>query len=108
MRSFGLRAPTDVQVEGADIQGSRRVGDKMLNELRQVRGLVDLRVNQRFDYPKFDVVLDRTKAAQAGFTPRDLASSLLVSLSGSFQTTPTFSLKWQNGGSYKLATPTPQ
>src|SRR5438876_995291 len=106
--NFGLPAPIDIQVEGADIQGNRRVADKMLNELRQVRGLVDLRVNQRFDYPKFDVVLDRTKAAQAGFTARDLASSLLVSLSGSFQTTPTFFLNWQNGVSYNLATLTPQ
>ena len=106
--NFGLPAPIDIQIEGADIQGNRRVADKMLNELRQVRGLVDLRVHQRFDYPKFDVALDRTKAGQAGFTARDLASSLLVSLSGSFQTTPTFFLNWQNGVSYNLATQTPQ
>src|SRR5437667_250143 len=106
--NFGLPAPIDIQVEGADIQGNRRAADTMLDELRQVRGLVDLRLNQRFDYPKFDVVLDRTKAAQAGFTARDLASSVLVSLSGSFQTTPTFFLNWQNGVSYNLATQTPQ
>ena len=106
--NFGLPAPIDIQIEGADIQGNRRLADKMLNELRQVRGLVDLRVHQRFDYPKFDVALDRTKAGQAGFTARDLASSLLISLSGSFQTTPTFFLNWQNGLSYNLATQTPQ
>src|SRR3989449_561685 len=106
--NFGLPAPIDIQIEGADIQGNRRVADKMLNELRQVRGLVDLRVNQRFDSPKFDVVLDRTKAGQAGFTARDLASSLLISLSGSFQTTPTFFLNWQNGVSYNVATQNPQ
>jgi multidrug efflux pump subunit AcrB len=106
--NFGLPAPIDIQIEGADIQGNRRVADQMLNELRQVRGLADLRVQQRFDYPKFDVVLDRTKAGQGGFTTRDLATSLLVSLSGSFQTTPTFFLNWQNGVSYNLATQTPQ
>src|SRR6266581_2019197 len=106
--NFGLPAPIDIQIEGADIQGNRRAADKMLNELRQVRGLVDLRVHQRFDYPKFDVAIDRTKAGQAGFTARDLATSLLVSLSGSFQTTPTFFLNWQNGVNYNLATQTPQ
>jgi multidrug efflux pump subunit AcrB len=106
--NFGLPAPIDVQIEGADIQGNRRVADKMLNELAEVRGLVDLRVHQRFDSPKFDVAIDRTKAGQAGFTARDLASSLLVSLSGSFQTTPTFFLNWQNGVNYNLATQTPQ
>ena len=106
--NFGLPAPIDVQIEGADIQGNRRVADQMLNELRKVPGLVDLRIQQRFDYPKFDVTVDRTKAGQAGFTTRDLANSLLVSLSGSFQTTPTFFLNWQNGVSYNLATQTPQ
>jgi multidrug efflux pump subunit AcrB len=106
--NFGLPAPIDVQIEGADVQGNRRIADKMLNELRQVDGLADLRVNQRFDYPKFDVAIDRTKAGQAGFSVRDLGTSLLVSLSGSFQTTPTFFLNWQNGVSYNLATQTPQ
>jgi multidrug efflux pump subunit AcrB len=73
-----------------------------------VPGLVDLRLQQRFDYPKFDVLVDRTKAGQGGFSMRDLAGSLLVSLSGSAQTTPTFFLNWQNGVSYSLATQTPQ
>src|SRR5438132_7306915 len=106
--NFGLPAPIDIQLEGADVQGNRRVADQMLNELRRVPGLVDLRIQQRFDYPKFDVTVDRTKAGQGGFTTRDLASSLLVSLSGSFQTTPTFFLNWQNGVNYNLATQTPQ
>jgi multidrug efflux pump subunit AcrB len=106
--NFGQPAPIDIQIEGADVQGNRRVANDMLNELRQVPGLVDLRIQQRFDYPKFDITVDRTKAGQGGFTERDLASSLLVSLSGSFQTTPTFFLNWQNGVSYNLATQTPQ
>ena len=106
--NFGLPAPIDVQIDGADVEGNRRVAEQMLNELRQVPGLVDLRIQQPFDYPKFDVDVDRTKAGQGGFTARDLANSLLVSLSGSFQTTPTFFLNWQNGVSYNLATQTPQ
>ena len=106
--NFGLPAPIDVQIDGADVAGNRRVAEQMLNELRQVPGLVDLRIQQPFDYPKFDVAVDRTKAGQGGFTARDIGNSLLVSLSGSFQTTPTFFLNWQNGVSYNLATQTPQ
>jgi multidrug efflux pump subunit AcrB len=106
--NFGLPAPIDVQIEGADVQGNRRVAQEMLKELRRVPGLVDLRIQQPYDYPKFDVLVDRTKAGQGGFTERDLANSLLVSLSGSFQTTPTFFLNWQNGVNYNLATQTPQ
>ncbi len=106
--NFGLPAPIDIQLEGADMQSNHQVADQLLNDLRQVPGLVDLRIQQTFDYPKFHIDVDRTKAAQGGFTPRDVASSLLVSLSGSFQTTPTFFLNWQNGVNYSLVTQTPQ
>ena len=106
--NFGLPAPIDIQLEGADMESNRQVANTLLNELRQVPGLVDLRIQQTFDYPKFHIAVDRTKAAQGGFTPRDVASSLLVSLSGSFQTTPTFFLNWQNGVNYSLVTQTPQ
>ena len=106
--NFGLPAPIDIQIEGADIEGNRKVADKMLNELRRVPGLVDLRIQQAFDYPTFDINVDRTKASQAGFVQRNVATSVLNSLSGSFQVTPMFFLNWQNGVQYNLVTQTPQ
>jgi multidrug efflux pump subunit AcrB len=106
--NFGLPAPIDIQVEGANVQANREVANKILNEMRHVPGIADARIQQSFDYPKFHIDVDRTKAAGGGFTQRDVATSLLVSLSGSFQTTPTFFLNWQNGVNYNLATQTPQ
>ena len=106
--NFGLPAPVDIQIDGADIEGNRQLADRMLAELRHVPGLVDLHIAQSFDYPKFHIDVDRTKAILGGYTQRDVASSLLVSLSGSFQTTPTFFLDWQNGAQYNLVTQTPQ
>jgi CzcA family heavy metal efflux pump len=106
--NFGLPAPVDIQIEGADLDGNRQVANQILTDLRQVPGLTDLRIQQPFDYPTFEVAVDRTKASQGGFTMRDVASSVLVSLSGSFQTSPTFFLDWQNGVNYNLVTQTPQ
>ena len=106
--NFGLPAPIDIQIEGADLDGNRQVANRILTDLRQVPGLTDLRIQQPFDYPTFEVAVDRTKASQGGFTMRDVASSVLVSLSGSFQTSPTFFLDWQNGVNYNLVTQTPQ
>jgi multidrug efflux pump subunit AcrB len=77
-------------------------------ELRQVPGLTDLRVQQAFDTPKLEVSVDRTKAAGAGFTPRDVANSVLLTLSGSGQTNPATFLNWKNGVSYSLVTQAPQ
>ncbi|HEX7213689.1 MAG TPA: efflux RND transporter permease subunit, partial [Methylomirabilota bacterium] len=106
--NFGLPAPIDVQIEGSDLQGNRQVANRMLTELRQVPGLTDLRIQQNFDAPKLEVSVDRTKAAGAGFTPRDVASSVLLTLSGSGQTNPATFLNWQNGVSYSLVTQAPQ
>jgi len=106
--NFGLPAPVDIQIDGADIEGNRAVADRILGEIRRVPGITDARMQQNFDYPKFHVSVDRTKAAEGGYTPRDVASSLLVSLSGSFQVTPTFFLNWQNGVNYNLVEQTPQ
>src|SRR5206468_53088 len=65
--NFGLPAPIDVQIEGSDLEGNRQVANKILEELRQVSGLTDLRIQQNFDFPKLQVSVDRTKAAGAGF-----------------------------------------
>jgi multidrug efflux pump subunit AcrB len=106
--NFGLPAPVDIQIDGADLENNRQVANRILEQLRHVPGVVDARIQQNFDYPKFHIAVDRTKAAEGGFTQRDVATSLLVSLSGSFQTTPTFFLNWQNGVNYNLVEQTPQ
>ena len=106
--NFGLPAPIDVQIEGSDIDTNREVAARMLHEIAKVPGVADARIQQAFDYPAFDVNVDRTKAAQGGYAERDVANSLLNSLSGSFQITPMFFLNWKNGVSYNLVTQTPQ
>jgi multidrug efflux pump subunit AcrB len=106
--NFGLPAPIDIQIEGSDIEGNREVAAQMLNEIERVPGIADARLQQAFDYPEFDVTVDRTKAAQGGYTERDVANSMLNSLSGSFQISPMFFLNFKNGVSYNLVTQTPQ
>src|ERR1700741_3742349 len=106
--NFGLPAPVDIQIEGADIDANREVAARMLHEIGKVPGVADARIQQAFDYPTFEGNVDRTKAAQGGYAERDVANSLLNSLSGSFQITPMFFLNWKNGVSYNLVTQTPQ
>jgi CzcA family heavy metal efflux pump len=106
--NFGLPAPIDIQIDGADIDGNRQVAERMLAELRRVPGLTDLRIQQQFDYPTYEINVDRTKAAQGGLNERSVVTSVLNSLSGSFQITPSFFLNWKNGVNYNLVAQTPQ
>jgi multidrug efflux pump subunit AcrB len=106
--NFGLPAPVDIQVVGRNLQANRTFASDLMARLAQVPGLTDLRVHQAFNQPQLHFESDRTLAAQAGFTQRELASNLLISLSGSMQTTPTFWLNPATGVSYSVATQTPQ
>jgi multidrug efflux pump subunit AcrB len=106
--NFGLPAPIDVQFRGNDVRTSARLAADLAAQLRQVPGLVDLRVQQPMDYPTYQVDIDRTKAEQGGYAARDVGQSMLNSLSGSTQITPMFFLNWKNGVNYPMAAQTPQ
>ena len=100
--NFGLPAPIDVQFDGKDIAGNRKVANAILSDLEKVPGLVDLRIQQPDDYPVLKVDVDRTKAQQGGYNFRDVGSSLVDILSGSSQLQPLFFLNQQNGVNYPI------
>ena len=106
--NFGLPAPIDIQVIGRNLAGDREFADKLMNQLKFVPGTTDLRIQQPFDQPKLHFDVDRTKAQEIGYTQRDVANNLLISLSGSFQTTPSFWLDPKTGVTYNIAAQMPQ
>jgi CzcA family heavy metal efflux pump len=106
--NFGLPAPIDIQITGRDQKANRKYAEEVLAKMRHIAGIADLRIQQTFDQPEFDVDIDRTRAQQVGLLARDVANDLLVTLSGTVQTAPTFWLDPNNGVSYSLATQTPQ
>ena len=105
---FGLPAPIDVQVTGRNLAADHDFADNLMNKLKFVPGVVDLRVQQPLDYPRMHIDVDRTKANQVGLTQRDVANNLLLSLSGSGQTAPTFWLDQSTGVSYSVNAMSPQ
>ena len=106
--NFGTPAPIDVQVVGRKLEANRTFAEDLLNKIKFVPGVVDLRIQQPFNYPKLHIDVDRTKASEVGFTQQDVATDLLVTLSGSFQQAPSFWVDPKTGVSYVIATQTPQ
>ena len=106
--NFGLPAPIDVQVIGNNLKGNYAYANDLLKRIRMVSGIADLRIQQVFNYPQINVEVDRTLAAEVGLTQRDVANSLLVTLSGSSQVKPNFWLNPENGVSYPIVAQMPQ
>jgi CzcA family heavy metal efflux pump len=105
---FGLPAPIDIQIVGRNLDANRAFADELFNQLKFVPGTVDLRIQQVFDQPKLHIDVDRTKAQEIGFSQFNVAQNLLISLSGSYQTQPTYWLDPKTGVSYNIDAQTPQ
>ena len=106
--NFGLPAPIDIQITGDNVQANHEFANVLLQKLHGVAGAVDLHIHQTGDYPQFNVDVDRTKAQLVGLTEQSGAGNMLVSLSGSFQTSPSFWVDPRSGTQYQVATQTPQ
>jgi multidrug efflux pump subunit AcrB len=106
--NFGLPAPIDIQIVGQNQAGDHEFAEKLMQEIKYVPGTADLHIQQPFNEPRLFIDVDRSRAQDIGLTQRDVAGSLLVALSGSFQTSPTFWLNPKNGVSYNIATQAPQ
>jgi multidrug efflux pump subunit AcrB len=106
--NFGVPAPIDVQIAGSDQLGNYNVARQLANRIRAIPGAVDVHVQQAYDAPALRLEVDRTFAQSVGLSQRDVAGNLLVSLSSSFQTAPTFWLNPKSGISYNVAVQTPQ
>ena len=106
--NFGLPAPIDIQVMGNDIEGNQKYADAVIDQVRYVSGIADARIQQPFDEPYMHLWVDRTKAQQVGYNAQAIAQNVLISLGGSFQTSPTYWLDPKNRVSYQISTQTPQ
>jgi multidrug efflux pump subunit AcrB len=106
--NFGLPAQIDVQVVGNALEQDHDLAEHMMEQISHIPGTTDLRIQQPFNLLNWTINVDRTRAQQVGFSQHDVASDVLTSLSGSFQTSPTFYLNPQNHVSYNIAVQTPQ
>ncbi len=106
--NFGIPAPIDVQVTGRDQAAAYKVVLDLERRLAVVPGAVDVHIRQEMNTPAIDFNVDRNKAAQVGMTQRDVANSMLISLSSSGQVAPAEWLNPVNGVTYSVSVQTPQ
>ena len=106
--NFGLPAAIDVQIVGNDQQGNFDVARKLIKQMRLIPGTVDTHIQQKLDEPVINLQMDRTRLQQLNLNANNVAQNVLISLSGSSQTAPSFWFNNQNGVEYSVAVQTPQ
>ena len=106
--NFGLPAPIDVQVVGANFAANHAYANELLRRISRVPGVADARIQQASNNPTLGVEVDRMRAAAVGLNEGDVAKSLQETLSGSFKVAPTFWIDPKNGVAYPIVAQTPQ
>ncbi|MFI5314151.1 MAG: efflux RND transporter permease subunit [Myxococcota bacterium] len=108
--NFGLPAPIDVQVSGpnSEQQTNFAMAQQIAERMRSIPGAVDVHVHQVLDGPRLSLEVDRSLALESGLSERDVAQSLLISLTGSGTTGSNYWLNPKNGVSYGVVVQSPQ
>jgi len=106
--NFGLPAPFDIQLVGRNQASNRLVAARLAEQIRRIPGAVDVRIQQPSDLPKLDFAIDRVKASEMGLSERDVANSVLLSLSGSGQVQPVYWIDPRVGVQYLVNVRVPE
>lgn len=106
--NFGIPAAIDVQIVGANIAANQQFASKLVTQIARVKGAADVHIHQRLDKPAIALKMDRTRMQSLNLTPADLAQNVLLPLSGSAQTTPSFWLNPNNNINYTIQVQAPQ
>ena len=105
--NFGRPAPIDIQVSARNYKIALPFAREIERRVTAIPGAVDVHLHQVANSPDVRVNVDRTKADLVGLTQRDVANSLLISLSSSGQTAPNFWVDPANGAQYQITAQTP-
>jgi CzcA family heavy metal efflux pump len=104
----GLPSPIDIQVIGNSLETAHEVAQKVTNAVRQVPGTVDVRIQQKLDYPTLNVKVDRIKAAYLGLKEEDVVKNVVTVLNSSVSFLPGFWIDERNGNHYFLGAQYPE
>jgi multidrug efflux pump subunit AcrB len=105
--NFGLSSAIDLQIQARSSEQAYEVARGLIDAVRRVPGAADVRIAQVVNRPTLRIDVDRDRAAQIGLFERDVASSLLTSLSSSSLLSPSFWVNPQNNVNYSVAVQTP-
>ena len=106
--NFGVPSPIDIQLIGPNVSSNYQIAQQISDRLQHIPGAVDVHVQQLRSYPAIQLNVDRVRAQSVGLSEQDVANSILLSTSSSFQINPSFWVNPANRFEYNVAVQVPQ
>src|SRR5215471_5433096 len=98
----GSDAPIQIEQLGYDLKSARDLSRQVARALQDVPGVSDPFISREENYPQYDIVVDREKAAMAGLSQRDIAQAALISLASNVSLNPSIFTDPRTGNQYNL------
>ena len=83
---FSFRTPVEVEIIGFNLSRLEVLADDVVERLRAIPGLTDIRASTQGGQPEIQVVFNRLRLAELGTTPQQIGSLLRNKLQGDIAT----------------------
>jgi hydrophobe/amphiphile efflux-1 (HAE1) family protein len=100
--NVGAQSAIEVEQLGYDVRDARTLAQEVARVMQETPGVADVFVSREENYPQFDIVVDREKAATAGLTQRDIAQAALFSLNSNVSVNPSIFTDPRTGNQYNV------
>jgi len=106
--NFGLPAPINIRVQGNDLWTAYRIAEEVQRRLQEVPGTVDVRIQQRLDYPQYRLQIDRRRCAELGLTQDDVVKNIVTAFNSSVAFAKAMWIDEGNGNHYWIGAQYPE
>ena len=106
--NFGLASPIDIQIQGRNIKDNFKLAERMLEDVKKVRGVADAHIHQITDAPEIRIDVDKSRASIMNLSQETVSRNVLTALTSSGQVAPNYWVDPENGVNYTLALQVPQ
>jgi len=98
----GAQQPIEIEQLGYDLKDARDTARQVVRAIQDVPGVTFPFISREENYPQFDIVVDREKAAMAGLSQRDIAQAALISLNSNVSLNPSIFTDPRTGNQYNV------
>jgi len=81
----GKSSPIDIRLSGKDLRQARSIAEAIQREVAGIEGVVDARILQRLDYPKYIIEVDRAKVADLKLNQAEVMKNVVAAFNSSIQ-----------------------
>jgi len=85
-RLFSFKAPLEVVISSTNLDVIKRVSDELLEKLREVEGIIDLKSSMEEGYPEIQILFNRAILASQDMTINSVGSQLRNKIEGEVAT----------------------